>query len=33
VCGPEGMTLQAFASLRQLGVPKRRLHAEELSFA
>lgn len=33
LCGPEGMVLQAQASLRRLRVPARRIHREELSLS
>lgn len=33
VCGPEGMILQAQASLRRLRVPSRHVHREELSLS
>ncbi len=33
ICGPEGMALQAEASLRRLHVPQRFIHREELSMS
>ena len=33
MCGPEGMMLTVEASLRDLQVPKRFIHREELSMS
>lgn len=32
LCGPDGMTATAVASLRQAGVPSRRIHHESFTF-
>jgi ferredoxin-NADP reductase len=32
VCGPPGMTETAVESLRELGVPRRRIHRESFDF-
>jgi Predicted ferric reductase len=33
ICGPEGMAEQVESSLRELRMPKRFIHREELSMS